>query len=113
MSWLYYIIVVLSPLFYSYIITDIGYLVFSKEKIGNPTIDEADLVLKFADVKKDVKGKEVIDFKYDGEFRINMVGLGVLLKKLNVNVSDEELNSLIKKDTERNVAGIKYGYSMS
>ncbi|MAG78637.1 hypothetical protein CL616_04710 [archaeon] len=87
----------------------IAYVVYDKEKIGNPTIDVADLLLKFSDIDG-LKGKEVIEFNFDCKsYRVNMVALGYLLKRIGVEVSSDELKDLIKKDSEKNVEGILYG----
>jgi Pyruvate/2-oxoacid:ferredoxin oxidoreductase gamma subunit len=91
----------------------ISYVVFSNDKIGNPTIDEADLLLKFDKTNKEVKGKEIIEFNHDCKgFKPNMVGLGLLLNKLGIRVSKDELRSLITKDTENNIKGVELGLNL-
>ena len=91
----------------------IGYIIYDKDQIGNMTVDEADVFLKFADVKKDIKSKEVIDgSKFIGDHAINMVGLGYLLKYLNIEISETELKELIKKKVDENINAIKYGISL-
>ena len=41
-----------------------------------------------------------------------MVGLGLLLNKLNIRVSKDELRSLITKDTENNINGVDLGLNL-
>ena len=91
----------------------IGYVIYSNEKIGNVTIDKADILLKFSEVNKKVKGKEVIEFNFDCQgYRPNMVALGFMLKKIGIDISKEELREFISKDTEKNVEGIIYGQNI-
>ncbi|MFH1972337.1 MAG: 2-oxoacid:acceptor oxidoreductase family protein [archaeon] len=89
----------------------ISYIIYSEEKIGNVTIDKADVLFRLNKVGKEIKfDREVV--VVDSEYRKNMVGLGVILKSLNIGLDIELLRSLITKDTGENIKSVEYGYSL-
>jgi len=112
----------------------ISYLVYSDSKIGNPTIDEADILLRFTKTNKHFKCvKRIIDTQIANEFEgisfpfskdavekfkdsrvTNMIALGKLLKELEINVSEEELKQIIPpRFFVKNLEAIRYGFDKS
>jgi len=89
----------------------IGYIIFDKDKIGNVTIDKADVLFKLNDVSKDIKFDRKVVIS-DSEYRKNMVGLGMILKSLGLELDVSLLRSLITKDTDNNIKAVEYGYSL-
>jgi CO dehydrogenase nickel-insertion accessory protein CooC1 len=62
-------------------------LTFSKDKVENPLIDEADLLIELSKPKQDFKGKEKItldQIPQDDSKRLNENALDFLTKKLNL-----------------------------
>lgn len=105
-----------------------AFIMFSESKIENPLIDVPDLLLVLAKAKVKFSGKEVvcdsavaldgavkIDFSSiaEKEFSkkaINMLALGFLIKKFNIDVSESELLEVLPaKGKEENLKAVIRG----
>jgi Pyruvate/2-oxoacid:ferredoxin oxidoreductase gamma subunit/GNAT superfamily N-acetyltransferase len=116
-------------------------LIFSENKIEDPIIDEADLLLKFARTRQwfpakeliiddTICGKKCIDcavqcknrdqfgFKEDAVSKfgnkvfVNMIALGKILKYLGINIMLINIEDVLPpKFVDKNVQAIKYGFS--
>ena len=86
------------------------YLVFSKKKIENPIIDKADL-------KYDLKRKETrakLRNKYNNGKVLNIVLLGIILKKLEIKLGDKEIKKYLPKKLKKvNFEAFKAGYQQN
>ncbi len=84
-----------------------AYLIFSRQKIENPLIEKADLEY---DLNKK-KLQEKLLKKYSNKKSMNMVLLGMLLKKLNLKIDEKEIKKYLpKRFLEENLKAIKQGY---
>lgn len=85
-----------------------AYIIISKQKIENPLVEEADLEYNLRDNRletallKKCKGKKLF---------INMVLLGILLKKLNIRFDKKRIKKYLPKNfLEENLEAISFGY---
>jgi Pyruvate/2-oxoacid:ferredoxin oxidoreductase gamma subunit len=77
----------------------IAKLVFSKEKIENPLVEDPDMEYDLGDDEyKDIKVK-------------NMFLLGLIFKRLNLNYDDNIKEYLPKKFVAENLEAVKVGYN--
>lgn len=108
----------------------VAHLIFDKESIGNPVIDEADILLKLSDKVEGLHAEktvcqtglctdEEISFSKLGEEEFgkeifgNMIALGRLLTLVHVDVSDEKLaEALPLKYREGNINAVHFGYHL-
>ena len=108
-----------------------AFLVYSDRKIDNPLIEEADIFLKLAENGDDIIAEKIICQKglCDGEeipfmetakekfgnpLVMNMLAVGVLLKKLNLDLNRVDIESLIpEKNKDQNIEAIKYGHNFN
>jgi len=108
----------------------IAHLIFDKEPIDNPVIDEADILLKLSDKAGEIYAEktvcqtglctgEEIPFsklgveEFGKEIFGNMIALGRLLALVHINVSDEELaEALPLKYQEENINAVHFGYQL-
>ena len=116
-------------------------LIFSENKIENPIIDEADLLLKFTRTRKwfpakeliiddTICGKKCIDCgvqcksrdqfgfkedaiaKFGNKVFVNMIALGKILKYLGINIMMINIEDVLPpKFVDKNIEAIKYGFS--
>ncbi|MBW3003190.1 2-oxoacid:acceptor oxidoreductase family protein [Candidatus Woesearchaeota archaeon] len=115
-------------------------LIFSDEKIDNPIIDTADILLMLSEVpgfsaKKMIVEKSLLregdeNQTFDAEevtemplltiaserfgspIFINMIALGHLLKKMDIDITQINLEKYLpERFIEKNVEAIRYGYS--
>jgi len=107
-----------------------SFLVYADQKIESPLVEEADLYLKLAENKDDVKAKVIICDKglcngkqipfeqiakkeFGNVIVINMLALGVLLKELDFDLKKINLDDFVpEKNKDQNIKAIKYGYSL-
>lgn len=108
----------------------VAHLIFDKEPIGNPVIDEADILLKLSDKEEGLQAEktvcqtglctdEQIPFsklgveEFGREIFGNMIALGRLLALVHLDVSDEELaKALPLKYREENINSVHFGYHL-
>ncbi len=108
----------------------VAYLIFDKEPIANPVIQEADILLKFSNKMEGLSAKktvcesglctdEEIPFgklgieKFGKEIFGNMIALGRLMALVGVEVSEEELGKVLPaKYREENISAIQFGYHL-
>ena len=108
----------------------VAYLIFDKEPISNPVVDQADILLKLSDKADGFRAEktvcqtglctdEEIPFgklgveKFGQEIFGNMIALGRLMALVDVEVSDEELaNVLPLRYREENISAVHFGYSL-
>lgn len=84
-----------------------AYLIFSKQKIENPLIEEADLEYDL----KEKRLQEDLLKKFSDKRFMNMVLLGVILKKLKLKIDEKEIKKYLpKRFIEENLKAIKQGY---
>ena len=82
-------------------------LVFSKEEIENPIFEDADIEY---DLSEEKLIKELSNKNSNGK-SLNMVLVGVILRKLNLKVNKEEIKEhLPSKFLEENLKAIEDGY---
>jgi len=81
-----------------------SYLIFSKEKIENPIIDDFDLTYNLEKLQNDLLKIN------DNKKTINMVMLGKILKKLNLKMPENIEEYLPKKYLKENLQAIKSGF---
>tara|TARA_Y100000310_G_C20557474_1_gene751320 strand:+ start:72 stop:1079 length:1008 start_codon:yes stop_codon:yes gene_type:complete len=116
-------------------------LIFSENKIENPIIDEADLLLKFTRTRKwfpakemiiddSICGKKCIDCgvqcknrdqfgfkedaiaKFGNKVFVNMIALGKILKFLGINIMLINIKDVLPpRFVDKNIEAIKYGFS--
>jgi len=104
-------------------------LIYSDERIGSPLIENADIHLKFSE-SREMASKETIcqygfcndrqiDFKeiarneFGNVIVMNMLGLGVLLKKLDIEIVGLDLKNILpERNLEQNIKAISYGYNL-
>ena len=121
--------------------TVIADLIYSENKIGNPIIDEADILIKFKETRQWFPAKQLIidelicgrkcincsvkcnakdQFgfqadavqKFGSKIFINMIALGRILKYIGVNIMLINMEGLLPpKLVDKNVSAIKYGFS--
>ncbi len=83
-----------------------AYLIFSRQKIENPLIEKADLEY---DLKEKRLQNDLLK-KYNNKKSMNMVLLGVILKKLNLKIDGKKIERYLpKKFIEENLKAIKKG----
>lgn len=92
-------------------------IVFSKEKIENPLIEKADLLVLFSKSKKEFKSDKFLDFsniKIPEEFedRKNIVFLGKLLKEIEIDLESVDWKNVFKKNFKENKDAIKFGCNL-
>lgn len=92
-------------------------LIFSKQKIKNPIIDRADILINFtgetAEAEEIVNGKDFVEMskkEFNSPLFANMIALGFLLKrfKLKADIS-EYLSNNFKKE---NLKAVDLGFSL-
>lgn len=115
-----------------------AYLIFDDEKIDNPLIDTADILLMLSEVPGFSAKKMIVEtsiFKRGDEERaedevitmplitiaseefgspvfVNMVALGQLLKQLDVDIAGIDFKGVLPaKFIDKNIEAIKHGYS--
>ena len=121
--------------------TIIADLIYSENKISNPIIDEADILIKFKETRQwfpakqlvideSICGRKCIDCsvkcntkdrfsfkddamsKFGGKIFINMIALGRILKYIGVNIMLINISDLLPpKLVDKNIEAIKYGFS--
>lgn len=93
-----------------------GFIIFSKNRIENPIVDKADLLVVLAKTKLHFNSKEIVDFsekEFPDKKLANMYGLGFLIKKFNLNVTDSELSEVLPtRGKEDNLKGIREGMKL-
>ena len=108
----------------------LAHLIFDKEPIDNPVIDEADILLKLSDKAEGLHAEktvcqtglctdEEISFsklgveEFGKEIFGNMIALGRLLALVHLDVSDEELTKVLPlKFREENIKSVHFGYHL-
>jgi hypothetical protein len=111
-----------------------AFVIFDDEPIGNPVVEEADILLRLADrghlhisgrkVVTDLglgaEGDEQIPFASLGsqhfgkELFGNMIALGRLMQLANIEFDEESIrSSLPRRYQDENVAAIQYGYDLT
>lgn len=118
-----------------------AFLTFSKEKIDNPMIENPDIFLKLhkegdhfvaqkiiCDERMCLHGpecnkckecggeqlpfEELAEKKFNSKIAMNMIALGRLMKLLEIDISEVDLNKALPgKFAEQNKQAIEYGYS--
>ena len=106
----------------------VAYLVFDKKPIGNPVVQEADILLKLSDKADGLRAEktvcqtglctdEEIPFgkigieKFGKEVFGNMVALGRLMSLVGVALPDEELAKVLPlKYRQENINAVHFGY---
>lgn len=87
-----------------------SYLIFSKEKIENPIIDKADLTY-------DLKNKNLQNKllkAYDNKNVMNVVLLGMILKKLNFKLDLDKIKKYFpKRWLKENLKAVKIGFELN
>jgi len=116
-------------------------LIYSDEKIENPIIDEADILIKFTRTREwfparslvidesisepeplscEIKSKkgtyygfrDVAITKFGDKMYINMIALGRILRYIGINIMLINIKDLLPpKSLEKNLAAIKYGFN--
>jgi len=108
----------------------VAYLVFDREPIANPVIQEADILLKLSDKAEGLGAEktvcqtglctdEEIPFgklgieKFGREIFGNMIALGRLMALVGVEVAEEELAKVLPlKYKEENLSAVHFGYHL-
>ena len=106
----------------------VAYLVFDKEPIANPVVQEADILLKLSDKADGLRAEktvcetglctdEEIPFgklgveKFGQEIFGNMIALGRLMALVGVELAEEELAKVLPlKYREENINAVHFGY---
>jgi len=84
-----------------------AYLIFSKDKIENPLVEDADFEYDLNKTDLQVKLLK----KFDSPRMMNMVLLGVVLNDLKIKVVSEDIKKFLpKKLIEENLSAIMKGY---
>ncbi|MBS3170625.1 2-oxoacid:acceptor oxidoreductase family protein [Candidatus Woesearchaeota archaeon] len=84
-----------------------AYLIFSKDKIENPLVEDADFEYDLNKTDLQVKLLK----KFDSPRMMNMVLLGVVLNDLKIKVISEDIKKFLpKKLVEENLSAIMNGY---
>ena len=84
-----------------------AYLIFSKDKIENPLVEDADFEYDLNKTDLQVKLLK----KFDSPRMMNMVLLGVVLNDLKIKVVSEDIKKFLpKKLIEENLSAIMNGY---
>jgi len=79
-----------------------AYLVYSEDKIENPIIDEADILIELAETSKQIKSKKKIG-NIEGK-PANMHALARVLKELGLEFREEEIaEALPERNREENL----------
>lgn len=116
-------------------------LIYSDEKIENPIIDEADILIKFTRTREwfparslvidesisepeplscEIRSKkgtyygfrDVAITKFGHKMYINMIALGRILRYIGINIMIINIKDLLPpKSLEKNLAAIKYGFN--
>ncbi len=108
-----------------------AWVVYGKEKIGNPIVDEADYLVELAKTPKEYSAKQKIcqkgvnadadnyDFEGLGAEKFgkpiygNSIALGALLAYLEADLSEIDIRSALpKKLPDDNVDAVKLGYGL-
>jgi len=107
-----------------------AHLVFDKEPIANPVIEDADILLKLSDKASGLRAEktvcetglcidEEIPFdklgieKFGREVFGNMIALGRLMALIGIKVSEEELAKVLPlKYREENISAVRFGYHL-
>lgn len=108
----------------------VAYLIFSKEPIDNPVVQEADILLKLSDKAEGLYAEktvcqtglctdEEIPFEKLGteefgkEIFGNMIALGRLVLLVGLEVTDEELSKVLPLTyREENIKAVHFGYQL-
>ena len=108
----------------------VAYLVFDKQPIANPVVEQADILLKLSDKAKGLRAEktvcqiglctdEEIPFtelgieNFGKEIFGNMIALGHLMALVGVAVSEEELAEVLPlKYREENISAVQFGYHL-
>jgi len=108
----------------------VAYLTFAREAIDNPVVTEADILIKLSDKADGFLARktvcqtglctdEEIPFsklgkdKFGREIFGNMIALGRLIGLVDIEISDEELTSILPaKYKEENLSAVHFGYSL-
>jgi Pyruvate/2-oxoacid:ferredoxin oxidoreductase gamma subunit len=108
----------------------VAYLVFDKEPIANPVVQDADILLKLSDKAGGLHAEktvcetglctdEEIPFdklgieKFGREIFGNMIALGRLVALVGIEVSEEELAKVLPlKYREENLSAVQFGYHL-
>lgn len=109
--------------------TIVSFLKYSDGIIDNPIIEDADIHLKLSEGGNIAAKKvicqtgtcdgEQIDFKaiatkeFENVMVINMIGIGVILKSLDIDLNKISLESVLPdQNREQNIEAIKRGYNL-
>jgi Pyruvate/2-oxoacid:ferredoxin oxidoreductase gamma subunit len=108
----------------------VAYLIFDKEPIANPVVQEADILLKLSAKAEGLRAErtvcqtglctdEEIPFgklgvdKFGEEIFGSMIALGRLIALVGVEVSEEELSKVLPlKYKEENISAVQFGYHL-
>ncbi len=108
----------------------VAYLVFDKQPIANPVVEQADILLKLSDKAKGLRAEKTVcqiglctdeEIPYTElgienfgkEIFGNMIALGHLMALVGVAVSEEELAEVLPlKYREENISAVQFGYHL-
>lgn len=108
----------------------VAHLIYDREPITNPVIDEADILLKLSDKAKGLHARKTVcqtglctdeefDFqelgieKFGKEMFGNMIALGRLMTLAHIDTSEEELAAVLPlKYNEENLSAVIYGHHL-
>jgi len=108
----------------------VAYLIFDREPIDNPVVEEADILLKLSDKAGELHAEktvcqtglctdEEIPFsklgveEFGKEIFGNMIALGRLLALVHLDITDEELAKVLPlKYHEENLNSVHFGYHL-
>lgn len=108
----------------------VAHLIFDKEPIDNPVVDDADILLKLSDKAEGLRAEktvcqiglctdEEIPFtklgieNFGREVFSNMIALGRLMALVGVEVSEEELAEVLPlKYRDENISAVQFGYHL-
>lgn len=106
-----------------------AFITYSNEKIESPMFEEADIHLKFSESRKlsskeiicqtgfcngkQINFKEIARKEFGNNIVMNMLGMGFLLKKINIVLNKINLEKILpKRNKSQNIEAIKYGYNL-
>ncbi len=106
-------------------------LTYSDQKIENPSIEKADILVKLSEngekveydeiicqkgicPGKDIGFKEIAKKEFGNKLVMNMLVTGYLLKKLDFKLDESFLKEILPiKNKDQNIEAIKYGYNLT
>ena len=108
----------------------LAHLIFDHEPIENPVIDNADILLKFSNKAGKLNARKTIgeaglgtdeqipfhdlgEDNFGEELFGNMIALGRLIRLIDLELSDEELDKILPlKYHEKNIKAVHFGYNL-